>query len=137
MSDNLALGTDVNWTGDLDPMFSLVGGRLALAQAIARRLSTPTGALAQIGDDPDYGFDVKAYCNETVTPSVTSDVQAHVTAQCLQDERVQDAACTVTATPTGAGTILTITVTLTDAIGPFLLVLSVSAVTVAILQVQS
>src|SRR5581483_10431962 len=120
----------LNWNGSLDPLFTPVQGRLALAQALARRLSTPTGQLAFIGDDPDYGFDVRSYCNETVTDGTLGEIAAQVTAQCLLDERVETADCQVTAVTTAAGTVLTIALTITDSAGPFLLVLSVTSVTV-------
>ena len=104
----------------------------ALAQAIARRIQTITGILAQIWDDPAYGVDVRDYLNDTTTATSSAAVSARVESECLRDERVQSASC-------GAvifnGT-MTLTIGLVDAQGPFTMVLSVSAVTVAVLQVQ-
>ena len=58
------LGVDVFAVVDLDPAFRLVSGRVAHAQAIARRLGTPRGDLARIGDDPDYGTDLRAFVGD-------------------------------------------------------------------------
>ena len=46
-----ALGVDLYCISDLDPAGRTVSGNEALAQALARRLQTPRGSLAAIGDD--------------------------------------------------------------------------------------
>ena len=60
------IGTDLYCISDLDPAGRTVSGPEALAQAIARRLQTPRGALAAIGDDPDYGLDLRDYVGDDV-----------------------------------------------------------------------
>lgn len=125
------LGTDVFAVTDLDPAFRLVSGRMAHAQAIARRLGTPRGDLARIGDDPDYGTDLRAYVGSDVGPRVVFEVQSLVEREALKDERTLSATATVTA----AGGALMVAVRLADARGPFSLVLAVSDVTVSVLKV--
>lgn len=129
MSD---LGIDVFAVTDLDPAFRLVSGRLAHAQAIARRLGTPRGDLERIGDDPDYGTDLRAYVGSDVGPRVVFEVQAAVEREALKDERTLSAS----AVATFAGDALTVAVRLADDAGPFSLVLAVSDVTVSVLKVS-
>jgi len=126
------LGTDVHAVTDLDPAFRQVSGRLAHAQAIARRLGTPRGDLARIGDDPDYGEDLRRFVGDDVGPRVVFEVQSAVEREALKDERTES--CTAVAT--FAGGALTVAVRLADAEGPFSLVLAVSDVTVSVLKVS-
>lgn len=133
----MSLGTDINTpitdgVPDLDPMFGLVSGRLALAQAIARRLTTRRGLLEWINDDPEYGHDVREYLGEDVGPRAEFVIASRVQAECLKDERVR--AAQVTATLTSGR--LTLSIKLTDADGPFRLTLAVTGVTVELLKVS-
>jgi hypothetical protein len=93
------LGIDINTpvvNGEvtLDPLFGLVSGRTALAQALARRNTTEHGLLAWIGDDPEYGHDVRQYLGEDVGPRATFVVASRFQAECLKDERVRAAQVT-------------------------------------------
>ncbi len=107
---------------------AMVTGRQGLAEAIARRLVTTRGTLI---DDPDYGFDVRDFVNDDIDARGLALIGAGVEAECLKDERVVHA---VAAMSFLAG-VLVIAVSLIDTVGPFRLVLSVSDVTVSILQV--
>jgi len=130
------LGTDINTpitngVPDLDPMFTLVSGRTALVQALARRLTTKHGMLEWIGDDPEYGHDVREYLGEDVGPRAEFVIASRVQAECLKDERVRAAQVTPTLT---AGR-LSLAVRITDAEGPFRFTLAVSDVSVELLKV--
>ena len=127
MSD---LGLDISTPEamDLDPYFALVTGWEQLAQALARRITTPTGGLR---DDAAYGFDVRAFLNE-LAPSVRV-VAAAVREQWLADERVED--CDVSVTFDGET--LSVTGAVLTSSGTFRLVLAVSAVTVALLRAEA
>lgn len=116
---------------DLDPTFALATGRAQLAQAIGRRVTTRRGTLGWIGDDPDYGIDVRDFLGSDAGPSTAFRIAAAVQAEVLRDERVRG--CEVSATITD-GT-LTLSLRLADADGPFRLVLAVSAVTIDLLKV--
>lgn len=116
---------------DLDPTFALATGRVQLAQAIGRRITTRRGTLAWIGDDPDYGIDVRDFLGSDAGPSTAFRIGAAVQAEVLRDERVRG--CEASATITD-GT-LTLSLRLADADGPFRLVLAVSAVTIDLLKV--
>jgi hypothetical protein len=113
---------------DLASNSAIVSGRQCLAEAIARRLVTTRGTLI---DDPDYGFDLRGYVNDDIDARGLALIGAGVEAECLKDERVIAATAAVSLV---AG-VLVVAVSITDAKGPVKLVLSVSQVTVSILQV--
>ena len=129
----LDLGTDLSTPdgADLDPLGGTVSGRRAVGQAIARRLVTPRGGLL---DDPSYGYDLRQLVGEALRPGDLATVQAEVADQCRADERVDDAAVTVT--QSGAAVRVEIILAL-EAVGPLRLVLSVSAVTSEILALET
>lgn len=133
----MTLGTDINTPVndegilDLDPAFGLATGRLQLAQAIGRRITRRRGELGWIGDDPDDGMDVRDFLGSSTDAASTSRIEAQVKAEVMRDERVLAAEATATITDG----LLTITLRLADADGPFRLVLAVSAVTIELLKV--
>lgn len=107
--------------------FQVTNPTQLIGQRIARRLQTPRGALAGIGDDPNFGWDVRQYINAALTPVSIAQAQAQIQAECTKDEEVQSAEVTL-AQNAGGG--LTITIVLTTATGPFTLTLAVTALTV-------
>ena len=106
------------------------GDPLIVAQSLARRLSTPSQGL--IGS-PDYGSDVSALLDSATTVTALAGILANIDRQFLQDERVIRSSTTGTL----KNQVLTTTSTVTTAAGPFRLTLSVSAVTIQILNVQA
>lgn len=131
------LGTDISTPVgsdgviDLDPTFAVVSGRTALVQALARAITTQTGVLAWIGDDPDYGMDVRDYLGGEDDARTTFVVASKVETTFLRDERVTAAKVDVTVL---AGR-MTIAARVADSQGPFRFVLVVSAVSVETLRV--
>jgi len=127
MSD---LGTDISTPDalDLDPQLALVSGFEQLGQALARSITTPTGALI---DDDAWGIDVRDWLNDVAPSPATA--AARVRSQWLSDERVEDCDVVVTF----EGETLSISGTVDTSEGPFALVLSVSAVTVESLRVEA
>ena len=135
------LGTDIDTPVsdegaiDLTPSMGLATGRRALAQAIARRITTPPGTMAwaegAAGDS--YGIDVRAFLGDASDAGASFRVAALVQAEALKDERVlgADASASIT------DGVLTIAIRLADADGPFKFVLAVSAVTIDLLRVTS
>jgi len=121
-------GHDLFCITDMDPGAIEVDGRVTLAQALVRRLQTPRGGLI---DDPNYGFDVTQFINDDITQATITRMQGQITAEMLKDERVISAVTTVVF----SGGMLIITISITDGVGPFPLVLAVSAVTVQILSI--
>lgn len=114
---------------DLDPLFALVEGRAALAQAIALRLDTPHGGLWY---DLDYGCDLKRWLNATLDASELFRLRSAVEAECMKDERVL--ACDARVTFDAQAGRLRVSLALTDDDGPFALELDVSSVSVAVLE---
>lgn len=122
------LGIDFDLGTDLSPTLGLVSGRKCLAQAILRRLSTQRGKLER---HPTYGLDLPSYLNDTLSPETLLGLQQGIKAQCLEDERVSRADVSVEDLP---GRRLRVRIDLTDGAGPFRLTLSVSSLSVALLE---
>lgn len=125
---DLACVTDITETCDeVDPM-----SRRAVAQAAIRALITPRGGLI---DAPDYGFDVRAYCNRATTAAELRAVADQAAAALRKDDRIDDAA--VTATYDDRERTLRVTVMLTCAdpeLGAFTLTFAVTDDGAALLE---
>ena len=120
-------GTDLDLLTDLTINMRTISGRPALGQALARRLQTPRGRLLK---HPNYGFDLAGRINDDLTQAEIAAIASDVEAECLKDERVL--ACSVSSV--FAASTLTVVITVTDAAGPFALVLAVSAVNVTLVS---
>lgn len=79
------LGSDFSGVSDLNWALSTVSGRIALAQAILRRLRTRPGELVT---DTTYGFCVRDQIG--ASPN-TIEVSQGVLAQVVAEEEIQDA----------------------------------------------
>lgn len=90
----LGYGIDLSCVSDLVKDLSEVdpNSPIGMAEACARRLQTPRGALA---DDPDYGLDVRGYCNRGITAQQIRDLSGQVRTEIKKDDRTVDAAVTV------------------------------------------
>jgi hypothetical protein len=126
------LGVDIDVLDDLPPTFRLASGQKNLGNAIVRRLSTPSGSLARIGGDPEYGFDLRDKMNASWTAAELAALGAQVEAECRKDERVEGA--TVTARHDLRTSTLVVDIQLQSAAGPFALVVQVSDVGIEMLQ---
>ncbi len=121
------LGTDFSCVYDATPDMALASGRTNLAQAIARRYITPRGRL--IGA-PNYGEDLTQYLNDDLSPGAIARIETIAAAEALKDERVLSCVVRITL----ENNVMTVNCYLEDAEGPFILVLSISAVNVEILK---
>jgi hypothetical protein len=124
-------GSDVSTFPDLDPAFGEMTGPRVVGEAVARRLSTPRGALRY---SPSYGYDLRDLLNESVTQASLVAWQSAIQAECEQDERVLQASAALSYDSSTMS--LTITVGLLTADGPFKLVLLVTAATLSILDAR-
>ncbi len=122
-------GTALSCVSDISAESRTVTGNRVVAEAIARRLMTPRGRL--IGY-PNYGYDLTQFVNADVGPRELAAMRAGIVAECLKDQRVAGATADVTL----ASDVLTVTIKLDAALGPFSLVLSVTALTVELLDVS-
>lgn len=120
-------GTDISLLFDMDPMGMLVTGRTLLTQALIRRISTPRGRLLS---NANYGYDVVGEVNDDIDPTSVPTIASNMDQEFMKDERVVSSTTTATLTN---GVLYTST-TIVDGDGPFSLVLSISNVTVQILQ---
>ena len=124
-------GTDFSCTTDLDTTLSTVSGPMVVVEAVVRRWSTPTDGLL---GDPNYGFDLSAYCNADVSPRDIAQLSSSLNAEAEKDQCVFECLSTVSLMRDGT---LTVTANLTLLDGEeFTLVLAVSAVTVELLRVE-
>jgi len=131
------LGSDFACIDDLDANLSVVEGRVGLAHAAVRRISTPQFGLHY---DGNYGYDVR---DELGKPQGQPNrLAAHrIESEVLKDERVADVGAkvefvAVADSPDRANDELDITISLTDDDGPFELTAALSAtgITVELLQ---
>jgi hypothetical protein len=100
---------------------------ILVGQRIMRRLTTPRGGLASIGDDPGFGWDVRQLINARLSPSSIATYQQQIAAECMQDETVS----TATATISNSNGTITVSISLASAVGPFSLTLPVQDLTSA------
>lgn len=134
MSDPVDFGLDLWNDGDLDPFGRTTTGFEALAQALLRRLDTPTGSLPD-DEDGDYGYDLSALLSEGMTDSDLAAVASRVEHEFGQDERVGPGNAKVVGTLLNRSSItLKCTIRPRDA-GPFTFVLAISDVAKTILTI--
>ena len=108
----------------------MASGIQCVAEAILRRWSTSPG---QLIDDPNYGYNLTDLVSDDLSPADISYAQQRAGAEAQKDERVLR--CTVAMTLTVAG-LLTIAAHVLTALGPFKLVVAVSALGVQQLLVS-
>jgi hypothetical protein len=117
-------GTTLSCTFDLDAMGAQVTGLQALSQALIRRITTPRGRLLY---DPNYGYDIMSEINDDVVDSQVGAIGAQMDQEFLKDQRVFSSTTTVTLSAFGE---IDTTSLIQSALGPFSLVLNVTAVSV-------
>jgi phage baseplate assembly protein W len=122
-------GSDISTFPDLDELLEPQSGRRVLLESVARRMSTPRGALWWA---PSYGSDLGAILDGPV-----SDAQLRATATALQQQLAQDErilSARVEATYVATTRSLRILVSITDADGPFERVFTLDSTGVATLM---
>jgi len=124
------LGTDISCWPDYDPLGTLVSGQVALCQRIARRLTNPRGAWSWA---PNECTDVRAYLNESFTQAQIHQVKADIERETMREEAVQTANAEVQFNSSTMSMTIHLSGT-TNNVGPFVFVLSVTAVTLTILK---
>jgi hypothetical protein len=94
---------------------------ILIGQRVMRRLTTPSGALANVGGDPTFGWDIRQLINAILSPTSIAQYQSQIAAECSKDEEIQSATVTIA----GTGVNVTISIQLTSSAGPFSLALPV------------
>lgn len=94
---DLLYGRDLSCVTDLEPTLEEIdqASPRAIVQAVIRRFITPRGTLL---DDPDYGLDVRGYCNRGVTQRDLRALSGALRGEAQKDDRVARADVSVTAT---------------------------------------
>jgi hypothetical protein len=123
-------GWDLSCVNDLDPAMIEVGGNTVLAQALSRRLLTPHGTLC---DDADYGYDLGQFIGADLSASDIGQIQGNIVKELLKDERVKS--CQATVIYSAATSILTATIQVGGASGPFQFVLTISQLAASVVVV--
>jgi hypothetical protein len=121
--------------GDLDRYWRRVSGGEAVMHAILRRLITERGTLSWA---PSVGFDVRGLLNEAISSSSNAPllaIQNYVRAECIADERVEDATVTASVNRSTAALTLSVDLQLSDN-ATFSFVVAVSALTLSVLSVR-
>jgi len=128
---DLGWGRDLSCVAELSPTLAEVDPWTvrAIGEAAIRRLTTPHGTLV---DAPDYGLDVRSFCNRGVTPLDLAELGGRARLELLDDDRIDEALVTVTAPSPG---LLNVNARLTPAdprLRPFALVLAVTSASVLV-----
>ena len=127
MSNLPNFGQCLSLTTDFAPTGGMVSGNVAVGQALIRRILTPSQGLI---DDPTYGYDVSTMIDSATTNGQVDQIMRAMDQQFLKDQRVQSSKTT----GTFQNQILTTSTTVVTALGPFSLVLAISAVSVTVLS---
>lgn len=101
---------------------------ILIGQRIFRRLYTPRGGLAAVGDDPSFGWDVRQYALGRLSPTQIDQAARQISAEILKDEQVQSAVVAISFVNGGA---ITIKIDGIASSGPFQLTLNVNQLTVS------
>lgn len=120
-------GTAFSCVNDLTSTLRRVSGNECVAEAVARRLITPPGALL---GSPDYGYDLRQWIGSS-HPRPLGSIEAAIAEEARKDERVLDATASVAFDD--ATSTMTCTFAILGASGPFTMVLEVGAVTATII----
>lgn len=128
----MGFGSDFSGVEDLDANLTFLSGdqpeALALAQAVARRITTPRGGLFY---RQSYGDDIRNYISDTANAGI---VAQQVSAEIRKDERIS--ACDTQITAVGETWMMVIGCTASTG-ATFTLTIAVSAVTVTLLAVDT
>jgi len=89
----LGFGGDLSCVSDLTVDLAEVDPQSvrAIGEAAIRRLTTPRGSLR---DDPDYGLDVRTYCNRGATPAELLELAGRCTLELSKDDRIESSVVT-------------------------------------------
>ena len=128
----LLFGDDIDCGPDgLSPTFELVSERDALVQAILHRFQTQRGSLI---DDKDYGLEVQAWVGKRVDTTQLWAWQQALEGEARKDQRVLSARARLTFDTISQ--LLSFTLAVETAEGPFTLTVAVSELSVDLLAVS-
>lgn len=115
-------GIDTDCVDDLPLRRAPASARRNLLNALARRLTNDRGALEELGDDADYGYNVRNLLHTRITDAVLAKANSDIGRECEKDVRVLtvDADITVLRPGTPASALsITLSITPDDDSAPF------------------
>src|SRR5688500_17678068 len=115
---------------DVNPLGTLISGPRIALEGIARRLSTPRGALTYAGL-PDYGYDLMALAAKRMSPLAQMRAAAAIQQEASKEQGVLGVSAEVTQLSLTSFRVA-LSVRLAD--GPYSLVLAVSDLSISILK---
>lgn len=125
--NELILGTDVVIGKNL----TLISGYRSLGEQLIKRLSTRRGTLFY---DLNYGDDLRLFMNRPINQAILDQIRYTIKSQCEQDPRVNNADVTVNYNSSTLS--LEVDIFVTTLLGPFTLVISVSALTIELITID-
>lgn len=125
-SGELGYGTDLAGVLDSDDQLSEVDptSNVAIGEALLRRLLTRRGWLV---DAPNYGTDIRGYCNRGVPQNELVDLAGEVRAELSKDDRVQSLTVNVSQPTTSVLNVAALVVPAVLGLAPFQLVFAVTS----------
>ena len=129
------LGTDINVSPDLDENEELVEDLACLSQDILLRLDQPRGLNDGTADGEEYGYDVRALLNESMTPQKLLQIVVEVELEVLKDDRVDTCSASRSRFDTATRT-LYLTLDIVTADGPHLLSIVATADNLTLIEAQ-
>jgi hypothetical protein len=111
-TEPLGYGRDLSCTDDVTDDLAEVDefSYQGIGEAVVRRLTCPRG---QLPDDPDYGLDIRSYCNRGVTANELRLLEPQISLELDKDDRI--ASSTVAVTTSDAGRTLGLTIEIVPA----------------------
>lgn len=113
-----------------------VSGVELVAEAYYRRLTTTRGTLIGGEEEQNYGLNLMSLVGKAATPSFAASLPGKIENELMKDPRTESVSATVVSATSGPAVTYTIRIAAKTALGPFTLVLAVSAVSAEILGIQ-
>ena len=129
------LGTDINISPDLDEDEGEVNDLQCLAQDILLRLDQPRGIDDGTEDGAEYGYDVRALLNESMTPQRLLEAVVNIELEVLKDDRVDTCSAVRSRFDTATRTLF-VNLDVTTARGPHALSIMATADNLTLIEAQ-
>lgn len=113
-----------------------VSGVMLVAEAYYRRLTTTRGTLIGGEEEQNYGLNLMSLIGAAATPSFAASLPGKIENELMKDPRTESVKATVVSVSEGPAVTYTISIEAKTTLGPFTLVLAVSAVSAEILGIQ-
>ena len=113
-----------------------VSGVTLVAEAYYRRLTTTRGTLIGGEEEQNYGLNLMSLIGSAATSSFAASLPGKIENELMKDPRTESVKATVVSATAGPAVTYTISIEAKTTLGPFTLVLAVSAVSAEIMGIQ-